>query len=84
MRVAQKWPDLEGHTIAYFADCVDADTGTVLAWDLTADRQFEAPLLTARKPYTRKASGDEQADARDELRQRVGDVRISLELAGNR
>lgn len=73
IRIAHKWPEAEGHTIAYFADCVDGESGMVLVWDLTADVQFEAPILTVRAPWTRTANNEERANAGDELTMRLGE-----------
>lgn len=73
VRIGAKWPDVEGHTIAYFADCVDAETGMVLVWDLTTDQQYEAPRVTVRAPWTRTANTEERANAADDLALRLGE-----------
>lgn len=73
IRIAHKWPDAEGHTLAYFADCVDGVTGMVLVWDLTSDARFEAPTLTVRVPWTRTPSTREKQDAADDLELRMGE-----------
>ena len=82
IRIAHKWPDAEGHTIAYFADCVDRELGTVLAWDLTADLQLEVPLITSRVPWTKTPSTRERAHAADDLELRMKErVRVIRNLA---
>lgn len=67
IRIAHKWTDAEGHVIAFFADCVDPATEMVLVWDLTADKQFEAPMITVRGPWTRAPTTEEKANAADAL-----------------
>lgn len=81
IRIGLKWPDAEGQVFAYFADCVDEKTGTVLVWNLTTGERFEAPLLTVRRRrgerelgWTRAATREEEQAAVDDLAYRIGKV----------
>lgn len=87
VRVGRKWPGCEGHTLAFMADAVEVQElgmrngdaratpaiGMVLVWNLTADTQFDAPLLTAREPWSSAPTHDQVADAIDALKVQTGE-----------
>jgi hypothetical protein len=79
-RIGHKWPGAEGHVLAYFANCVDRESGMVEVWDLTAETQFSAPLTTTSGPWTKRPTTDQRADAADELKGLIG---ARVEVLGN-
>ncbi len=74
-RIGHKWPGCEGHTLAFFAESVDA--GMVLVWDLTADAQFTAPLVTMTKPWSVKTSNDQKRQGAEDLGREIG-VKVAV------
>lgn len=66
---------MDGHVLAYLADCVDKESGAVLVWDLTNDTKFEATLYSvqAHSRQTRAPTHDEKHDAADDLGLRLGE-----------
>lgn len=68
----RRWPDCDGHVLAYFIESIDEGSGMVLVWDLTAGQQFEAPVSVAES-WTKPLSGDARTDAAADLALEIGD-----------
>lgn len=71
----RRWPEYNGHVLAYFADSVDVDTGMVLVWDVTAGAAESVPARTAQAEmgWTGRPSLSQVADAKADLEMEIGD-----------
>lgn len=81
-RIGRRWPECEGHVLAYFADSIDGDM--VLVWDLTAGTQFEAPTMTAQreKGWTERPTLDQVREGQADLGLEIGDKVIVVRNLG--
>lgn len=73
VRVGHKWPEYEGHILAYFPDCTDTVGSLVLVLDLTTGERLEVPLVTVQRFWTKAASLKERGWAADDLEMRLGE-----------
>jgi hypothetical protein len=77
IRIADKWPECENCVLIYMPECVNADRGMILMWNLTTDEQLEVPTFTARAPWTRKPTNEEREKAIEDLRMMTGEHAIT-------